>query len=303
MTENLFHDNCLPFPLADKDQSSIRALVQANGEDIFIEVSHGPTLVDNNLLLSDRSIKLATQGVAVVHNLIAGSFAAVGIGTDNGGVKKPSVRYTPYHEVHGTKVCGFMSILHGDDRIVNNIFVQKKDLDPVKKQLDELGRQNPNPWDDMRFMVGTDVFDPYPTEEEWKKQFEGYCGMGAVSDYPDRYYDHLPVWVEGNVYFNGAKACVKEQGAVVSEKEASLCVEEREDGWYLKGNLYEVLPKTCCRTASTESLGMAFEPEEYYENPDGTPIVFNTDYFGNRRAHSTIPGPFADCGAAEKKLF
>ena len=29
---------------------------------IFIEISHGPTLVDNNVLLSDRAMKLATQG-------------------------------------------------------------------------------------------------------------------------------------------------------------------------------------------------------------------------------------------------
>ena len=53
------------------------------GEDIFIEISHGPTLVDNNVLLSDRAMKLATQGVAVVHNLIAGSFTAVGRGVNN----------------------------------------------------------------------------------------------------------------------------------------------------------------------------------------------------------------------------
>lgn len=34
-----------------------------------MKLSHGPTLVDNNILLSDYSMKLATQGVAVVHNL------------------------------------------------------------------------------------------------------------------------------------------------------------------------------------------------------------------------------------------
>ena len=43
----------------------------------------------------------------------------------------------------------------------------------------------------------------------------------------------------------------------------------------------------------TETLGKAFEPEEYYENPDGTPITFNTDYFGNKRGLKVIPGPFA----------
>ena len=48
---------------------------------------------------------------------------------------------------------------------------------------------------------------------------------------------------------------------------------------------------------------MAFEPEEYYENPDGTPINFNTDYFGDHRSEAVIPGPFACKCGAEKELF
>ena len=44
---------------------------------------------------------------------------------------------------------------------------------------------------------------------------------------------------------------------------------------------------------------MAFEPEQKYENPDGTPIVFRYDYFGNRQGIHPLPGPFASkrgCG-------
>ncbi len=51
------------------------------GEDIFVEVSHGPTLIDHNLLLSDCAGRLCTQGLAFVHNLIMGSFTYV----ENGG--------------------------------------------------------------------------------------------------------------------------------------------------------------------------------------------------------------------------
>ena len=43
----------------------------------------------------------------------------------------------------------------------------------------------------------------------------------------------------------------------------------------------------------TETLGKAFEPEEYYENTDGTPITFNEDYFGNKRGIRVMPGPYA----------
>ena len=41
-------------------------------EDLFMEVDHGPTLVNNNFFLSPAGIVTQSQGRAVVHNLIAG---------------------------------------------------------------------------------------------------------------------------------------------------------------------------------------------------------------------------------------
>ena len=99
-----------------------------------MEVSHGPTLIDNNLLLSSCAGRLSTQGLALVHNLIAGSFTWVGAGTDNNGKRFPTPRYTPYHIPHRTEVAGFMTILHGDARFYNNIFVQQE----VRKDLTDL---------------------------------------------------------------------------------------------------------------------------------------------------------------------
>ena len=42
------------------------------------------------------------------------------------------------------------------------------------------------------------------------------------------------------------------------------------------------------------ALGKAFEPEQRFENPDETPIIFDIDLQGNRRDGMIIPGPFAD---------
>jgi hypothetical protein len=39
-------------------------------------------------------------------------------------------------------------------------------------------------------------------------------------------------------------------------------VEEHEDGWYLKSDLYEAMYAKADRVISTDVLGMAFEPEE-----------------------------------------
>ncbi len=285
VTQNLFHHNTLP--IADDCIDGNPGL----GEDIFVEVSHGPTLIDNNILLSDRSVKLATQGVALVHNIIAGAFTAVGIGTNNGAKTLTSPRYTPYHVPHRTEVAGFMTFLHGDMRFYNNIFVQQPMRPGMKRIMD--GHKNyKSDWDDGNLIVGTWMYDDgYMLFDEWVKEFEGYCGMGSASS--DRYYMHLPVWSEGNVYLNGAKPWKKETNCKVdSEHTAWISMEEKDGAWTLETNLYDVLPEITVGTISTETLGMAFEPEQMFENPDGSPIVFNDDYFGNHREINPKVGPF-----------
>ena len=54
---------------------------------------------------------------------------------------------------------------------------------------------------------------------------------------------------------------------------------------------------------TTQTLGKAFEPEQYFENPDGTPITFDRDYFGAHRGLDTLPGPFANAQDAENTLW
>lgn len=46
----------------------------------------------------------------------------------------------------------------------------------------------------------------------------------------------------------------------------------------------------------TETLGQAFEPEERFENPDGTQIIFDTDFAGTRRGSAPAAGPLEPCG-------
>ena len=295
VTSNVFHDNCLPhdFELNGPIFGSV-------GEDIFVEVSHGPTLIDNNILLSDRAVKIAAQGVALVHNLIAGSLPAVGIGTDNGAPDIPSPRYTPYHQIHGTQVAGFMTILHGDTKFYNNIFIQKP-VRPQMQQLNDIMGVDDNKWDNCTVLAGTFPYDGYPTIDEWKAQFEGYCGIGTSAG--NKYYDHLPVWAKDNAYYNGAKPWNKEITPFCDDtNQIFVDIEQRADGFYLKTNVYDVLAKEDAGIISTDTLGMAFEPEERYENPDGSPITFNSDYFGNHRAMTTIPGPFADKTSAGLRL-
>lgn len=294
VTQNLFHDNCLPDDYNANLENSVGI-----GEDLFIEVSHGPTLCDNNIFLSDFAIKCCSQGIAFAHNLIAGSITAVGRGVNNGSVSLPSPRFTPYHRPHRTEVAGFMTILHGDMRFYNNIFVQR----PVRagiKAFEDFYKTFEDQWTDHNTVVGTKPYDGYMTWEEFEKQFEGYCGMGAPAS--DHYYIPLPVWTGGNVFFNGAQPCDKEKNYRISQQEVSIALEQEGDCCRLVTNLAEAMPETDCGVISTDTLGMAFEPEEKFENPDGTPIVILEDILGKRRGSRIIPGPFAQIEDVETVL-
>ena len=294
VTQNLFHDNCLSFPFETREWEEMLPIVGTLGEDIFVEVSHGPTLIDNNILLSDRALKLCAQGIAVVHNLIAGSLAAIGLGANNGSSALPSPRYTPYHVVHGTRVAGFMTILHGDTRIYNNIFVQKKDIHPFKWVMQQFAEDNKETidFDDGNFKVGTFPYNHYPDYAAWEDMIVNYQPGGIFGGGSDRYYSYLPVWSKGNQYFNGAVPMDCETDAHVdTEHEIEINLKQTDEGWKLETNLYDFVKEHTCSCISTETLGMAFEPEQKFENPDGSPIIFNIDYFDQHRGLYPTSGP------------
>ncbi len=106
VTQNLLHDN-------------------GPSEDLFMEVNHGPSMVDNNLLLSGTSILVNSQGAAYVHNLIAGRIA----------VHAGERRLTPFLTEHGTEMAGLAPNKSGDERYYNNILVGEADLSAYDKTV------------------------------------------------------------------------------------------------------------------------------------------------------------------------
>ncbi|MDD6931779.1 MAG: right-handed parallel beta-helix repeat-containing protein, partial [Eubacteriales bacterium] len=290
ISQNLLHDNNPPESVASAKGGMM-------SQDVFVEVSHGPTLIDNNIMLSRASLRLAAQGVACVHNLMLGAFTAVGGGTDMtvNGINQP--RYTPYHIRHRTEVAGFMTILHGDNRIYNNIFVQNWPVTQTEVKQD------------MGFMmadnqtVGTGVFDEYPTYEDWIAHFDldKPADMRKLTEY---HFAHLPVWIDGNAYFNGAVSWKKEEHALIDgEHPVRVQLEKRDGGYFLNTNLYEFMGDFRDGVITSDGLGYAFEPEQRFEDPDGTAISFDRDYAGNHRGPAPLPGPFASADAAGKNLI
>ncbi len=82
-------------------------------EDLFVEVNHGPFVIDNNLFLSATSVRCWSEGGAWMHNLLTGRTLA----------RKVLSRCTPYHFPHSTAVAGVRSVHGGQNRFYNNIFV------------------------------------------------------------------------------------------------------------------------------------------------------------------------------------
>jgi len=282
VSSNLFHDNCMPHDhLLFPESKEALGL----GEDMFIEIAHGPALIDNNIMMSERSIKIPTQGLAFVHNLICGSIAAVGRGVKNGSKKYDSTRYTPIHRPHSTDITGVMSVLHGDVRFYNNVFLAL----PVRDKLAAICEDD-HEWDDGNLGCGTFPFKGFMKEDEWKSYFEGFCGEGDASG-RDKYYMPLPVWMGGNVYFNGAKPADIEEGATVdNEHKVTAKLVEKNGTVTVECDYIKYLPKAELITSDT--LGIAFEPEERFETPDGEDIAFDVDYYGNKR-EAVFAGPFA----------
>ncbi len=88
-------------------------LFHDNSRDLFVEVDHGPFLVDNNLFLSPASLLDVSEGGAYAHNLFNGTIV---------NAPEPN-RETPYHPAHTTTLAGLTSVKGGDDRFYNNWFV------------------------------------------------------------------------------------------------------------------------------------------------------------------------------------
>ncbi len=102
-------------------------LLHDNSKDLFVEVSHGPLLVDNNLLLSNNSLQDWSQGVAYAHNLIAGTV---------GGRKE--TRETPFFKPHSVKDMQLSDIQYKDLRFLNNMFVGANGLSAFDTMLENL---------------------------------------------------------------------------------------------------------------------------------------------------------------------
>ena len=104
--------------------------------------------------------------------------------------------------------------------------------------------------------------------------------------------DYYPSFADGNVYFNQALPFENEKHQVViSDFDPAFKIEDKEHEVYISFSLKDVSGLQTERVF-TDRLGKAKLPGQTYEQPDGKPIVIDTDYLGVTRSERPSPGPF-----------
>ncbi len=98
-------------------------LFHDNGNDLFMEVDHGPFMITNNLFLSPHNLLTLSQGGVFAHNLFTGVIT----------VNEFDARQTPFHKAHSTELAGMHDNPCGDDRYYNNVFTGRASLQAYEK--------------------------------------------------------------------------------------------------------------------------------------------------------------------------
>ena len=226
--------------------------------DIFVEVSHEPTLIYNNILLTDRALRMNAQGIAVFNNLIAGTTY----------VHCSTSRFTPYHVPHSTKIKGFFNSTGGDVRFYNNIFIAS---DAETKESE---------------FCGLSPYDTFPLYNDTLTR----KGLNLMHYQKFKF----PIWTAGNVYYQGTKTYKNETEYTSLNLKPTVHLEKHNEGYYLQNDIdFTQLEAHKGVKVTTEKMGQTFLSETLFENTDATPFVLEYDIYGNKRnADKPTAGPF-----------
>lgn len=160
ITGNLCHDN-------DLDQ------------DLFVEVNHGPFVVDHNIFLSRIAIFSMSEGGAFVHNLIGGALLRI----------NELGRETPWHPQSSVEIAGLAKTRGGDERYMNNLFSLPSALCAASSRLDRsrgvaLDKRLPEEMDFPNTVSHNHLLNRPPElrEEEgtWVLEWHGEAGAPAM---------------------------------------------------------------------------------------------------------------------------
>jgi hypothetical protein len=247
-----------------------RNLFYRNGRDLFIEVSHGPYIVDHNVLASPAALELHSQGGAFVDNLVLGTL----------WLEQVLDRPTPYHRPHSTQVAGYANIVGGDDRYRGNVFIGG---DPAAAYGKPGFATNPA-------FAGTAAYDGYPASSEaYRKRTDEIEG-----DHQRFTGLKQAVYAVSNVYAAGARPFDGERDPVLLEAASAEIVDEG-DAVYLVTDLPDGFARAAHPAVTGADLPRVRLANADFEELDGSPAVIGVDLTGAVRPRDAVAaaGPIA----------
>lgn len=279
---NRIHDCTLGIWLDWQTQGTrvTRNLLYGNTRDLYVEVSHGPYLVDHNVFASRVSLEVWSQGGAYVNNLVGGSVSVQAI------IERP----TPYHVPHSTQVAGYAAILSGDDRYFGNLFLGGD----ITRAYGPEGRPEGAGY-------GTAAFDGHP---DTMAEYLVLVNDPTKSDH-ERYRDvKQPVYLRDNVYGPGAAAYEREAGAIRLTGRTGASVVDEGEAVYLEVALPEGFDGSRRSPVGGRDLPPVRFVDAEFEERDGTPARIDTDLVGTRKsARDRYPaGPLASLSAGTARV-
>jgi hypothetical protein len=250
-----------------------------NRRDLFVEVSHGPYLVEHNVLGSPAAIELFSQGGAFVHNLVLGT------------VRLETVpdRPTPYHRPHSTQVAGYAPVWGGDDRWVGNLFVGG---DPAAAYGTHAEGSEPAG-------RGTAGYNGHPASYA---EYRARIDAQPPGDHQRFLGLKQAVYAHGNVYAAGAEPFDGEPDPLVVA-DGSAAVEADGDAVYLLTDLPAAFDQVRLAPISGRDLERVRFPDADFEERDGSPARLDTDLTGAAKPaeQPVAAGPLAALAAGEQR--
>ena len=254
-----------------------RNLFYQNKRDLFVEVSHGPYLVDHNILGSPVSLEIFSQGGAFVNNLVCGTVSLESV------LERP----TPYHVPHSTQVAGYAAIHGGDDRHINNIFLGGDATQAYGASAGSGSFANRL----ERAGYGTVGYNGHPASME---DYLDLVGDPTRGDHQRFLGVKQPVHIRDNVYAGGARPFEAEKEATVfTGNDVAVTVVDEGAQVYLESRLPAEFDNVRLGIITGSDLERVRFVDAEFEERDGTPAVLATDLVGvEKTRHDSYPaGP------------
>ncbi|MGW7929084.1 right-handed parallel beta-helix repeat-containing protein [Staphylococcus xylosus] len=238
-----------------------------NTRDLFVEVSSGPYIVDNNILTADYALDNHAQGGAYVNNIINGEIVH----------RLMLDRATPYHVPHSTLIAGFAPVYGGDDRFYNNIFIGQEGISNV----------------------GTEIYNGYSTSlSEFKEAVAKEEG-----DHESFHKIKQPVYIEDNAYFNKANQFNREDRNFIDENvNPDLSIVEEGNDVYLNISVPESFIEFKGKVYDTETLPKVRIVDADFEDENGNSLTLNTDLNDELRENESMIGPLQTLATGNNKV-